>query len=93
MIETKNAAIPDGVSIMMIGLALITLVAALVARGTKDQVLSCIDTTLHLVERSLGGEIASENTRILEYGRATRANASEFPIPLRQSELWKGIEE
>jgi transcriptional regulator GlxA family with amidase domain len=45
---------------------------------TGGGVSLCIDTTLHLVERSLGAEVASEVTRIIEYRRARRANASEF---------------
>lgn len=56
--------------------------ASLVDSGavvTGGGVSLCIDATLHLIERALGSEIASETARILEYSRARRANAAEFP--------------
>jgi transcriptional regulator GlxA family with amidase domain len=60
---------------------------------TGGGVSLCIDTTLYLLERSLGGEVVSEVTRIIEYGRARRANAMEFPMQLAQSNLRKGTAE
>ena len=46
--------------------------------GNVARLCAATRTTLHLVERSLGAEVASEVTRIIEYRRARRANASEF---------------
>jgi transcriptional regulator GlxA family with amidase domain len=41
---------------------------------TGGGVTLCIDTTLHLLGRMLGEEVADETARILEYSRAWRAN-------------------
>ena len=38
----------------------------------------CIDTTLHLLETMLGGYVANETARIMEYSRAWRANREAF---------------
>src|SRR3569832_379632 len=38
----------------------------------------CIDTTLHLLEPLLGGYVANETARIMEYSRAWRANREAF---------------
>jgi transcriptional regulator GlxA family with amidase domain len=38
-----------------------------------------IDTTLHIIARIFGEDVANETARILEYTRARRANSVEFP--------------
>ena len=43
---------------------------------TGGGVALCIDTTLHLLERTLGARVAAETARILEYGTARAANAA-----------------
>jgi transcriptional regulator GlxA family with amidase domain len=43
---------------------------------TGGGVALCIDTTLHLLERTLGKRVAAETARILEYGTARAANAA-----------------
>ena len=49
---------------------------------TGGGVTLCIDTTLHLLSDMLGAQVASETARILEYGRAWRANREAFaPVP------------
>jgi transcriptional regulator GlxA family with amidase domain len=51
--------------------------AAIVDNGavvTGGGVTLCIDTTLHILERMLGREVAKETARILEYQRARKAN-------------------
>jgi transcriptional regulator GlxA family with amidase domain len=51
--------------------------AAIVDSGavvTGGGVTLCIDTTLHILERMLGREVAEETARILEYQRARKAN-------------------
>jgi len=45
---------------------------------TGGGVSLCIDTTLHLLARMLGPEVAAETARILEYDRAWRANRDGF---------------
>jgi transcriptional regulator GlxA family with amidase domain len=45
---------------------------------TGGGVTLCIDTTLHLIDKMLGGHVADETARILEYGRARSANRSGF---------------
>ena len=42
---------------------------------TGGGVSLCIDTTLHILEKMLGLEVANETARILEYQRARKANA------------------
>lgn len=57
--------------------------ASLVDAGaivTGGGVSLCIDATLHLIERALGPAVADETARIMEYARARRANAQEFPM-------------
>jgi transcriptional regulator GlxA family with amidase domain len=46
---------------------------------TGGGVSLCIDTTLHLIERLLGAEVAAETARIIEYGAARAANAQRLP--------------
>ena len=41
---------------------------------TGGGVSLCIDTTLHIIQRMLGEEVASETARIIEYQRARKAN-------------------
>ena len=56
--------------------------ASLVDAGpviTGGGVSLCIDTTLHIIARVVGEDVASETARILEYSRARRANLGEFP--------------
>jgi transcriptional regulator GlxA family with amidase domain len=63
--------------------AIDTREASLVDSGavvTGGGVSLCIDATLYLLERALGREVADETARILEYRRARRANAAEFPM-------------
>jgi transcriptional regulator GlxA family with amidase domain len=45
---------------------------------TGGGVTLCIDTTLHLLETMLGARVANETARIMEYGRAWRANREAF---------------
>ena len=56
--------------------------AMLVDRGagvvTGGGVSLCIDTTLHLLAGMLGPQVADETARIMEYGRAWRANRDGF---------------
>jgi transcriptional regulator GlxA family with amidase domain len=49
---------------------------------TGGGVTLCIDTTLHLLGQMLGEQVANETARILEYGRAWRANRKAFPPAL-----------
>ena len=51
---------------------------------TGGGVTLCIDTTLHLLETMLGEPVANETARILEYGRAWRANREAF-VPVLAS--------
>lgn len=44
---------------------------------TGGGVSLCIDTTLHIVARMMGEEVAQETARILEYQRARKANADQ----------------
>jgi len=64
--------------------------ATLVEQGqgivTGGGVTLCIDTTLHLLGQMLGEEVANETARIIEYGRAWRANREAFaPILSRRN--------
>jgi transcriptional regulator GlxA family with amidase domain len=45
---------------------------------TGGGVTLCIDTTLHLLARMLGQDVADETARIMEYRRAWRANREAF---------------
>jgi transcriptional regulator GlxA family with amidase domain len=45
---------------------------------TGGGVTLCIDTTLHLIAGMLGQHVADETARIMEYGRAWRANRDGF---------------
>src|ERR1700761_2632557 len=45
---------------------------------TGGGVTLCIDTTLHLIAAMLGQHVADETARIMEYGRAWRANRDVF---------------
>jgi transcriptional regulator GlxA family with amidase domain len=42
-----------------------------------------IDTTLHLLARLMGDEVADETARIMEYTRAWRANREALPVVVR----------
>ena len=56
--------------------------ASLVDSGrivTGGGVSLCIDTTLHLLAKMLGADVARETARIIEYDRAWAANAEQFP--------------
>ena len=46
---------------------------------TGGGVTLCIDTTLHLLERLLGKQVAAETARILEYSAAREANRRALP--------------
>ncbi len=46
---------------------------------TGGGVSLCIDTTLHIIARELGANVARETARILEYTRAWEANQRQFP--------------
>jgi transcriptional regulator GlxA family with amidase domain len=46
---------------------------------TGGGVSLCIDTTLHIIARELGPHVAQETARIMEYTRASEANARQFP--------------
>lgn len=46
---------------------------------TGGGVSLCIDTTLHLLERMLGREVAEETARIIEYRSALQANENRLP--------------
>jgi transcriptional regulator GlxA family with amidase domain len=50
---------------------------------TGGGVSLCIDTTLHLLERTMGARVAGETARILEYGAARAANAARAFAPAR----------
>jgi transcriptional regulator GlxA family with amidase domain len=45
---------------------------------TGGGVALCIDTTLHILAGMLGERVADETARIMEYGRAWRANRDAF---------------
>ena len=56
--------------------------ASLVDEGsiiTGGGVSLCIDTTLHLLKKLFGAEMAAETARIIEYQRAWAANLEQFP--------------
>lgn len=44
---------------------------------TGGGVSLCIDTTLHIIARLMGEEVAQETARIIEYQRARKANADQ----------------
>ena len=46
---------------------------------TGGGVSLCIDTTLHLLERALGQQVAGETARIIEYQHAGAANRAALP--------------
>lgn len=46
---------------------------------TGGGVALCIDTTLHLLERALGAQVAAETARIIEYTHARAANRAALP--------------
>ncbi|KIZ40011.1 DJ-1/PfpI family protein [Rhodopseudomonas palustris] len=50
---------------------------------TGGGVSLCIDTTLHLLEKMLGKNVADETARILEYQRARKANADSMAFRAR----------
>ena len=52
---------------------------------TGGGVTLCIDTTLHLLQTMLGENVANETARIMEYGRAWRANREAFAPVLAAS--------
>jgi transcriptional regulator GlxA family with amidase domain len=47
---------------------------------TGGGVTLCIDTTLYLLAKMLGDDVADETARIMEYTRARRVNRDEFPM-------------
>jgi transcriptional regulator GlxA family with amidase domain len=47
---------------------------------TGGGVTLCIDTTLYLLSKMLGDDVADETARIMEYTRARRVNRDEFPM-------------
>ena len=59
---------------------------------TGGGVSLCIDTTLHILKKLLGAEVANETARILEYQRARQANLNAEAFlarkikPTRQAE-------
>jgi transcriptional regulator GlxA family with amidase domain len=56
--------------------------ASLVDEGTivtGGGVSLCIDTTLHLLKKLFGPDMAAETARIIEYQRAWAANLEQFP--------------
>ncbi|MCP1673820.1 transcriptional regulator GlxA family with amidase domain [Natronocella acetinitrilica] len=64
------------------GQSITTIPARFVDEGTVitgGGVSLCIDTTLHLLERMLGQEVAAETARIIEYGSAMAANENRLP--------------
>jgi transcriptional regulator GlxA family with amidase domain len=50
---------------------------------TGGGVTLCIDTTLHVLARLFGEDMARQTARILEYQRAWSANQTQFPPVLR----------
>jgi transcriptional regulator GlxA family with amidase domain len=46
---------------------------------TGGGVALCIDTTLHLLKKIFGPDVAAETARIIEYQRAWAANLEQFP--------------
>ncbi len=50
---------------------------------TGGGVSLCIDTTLYLIEKMLGKDVAQETARILEYQRAREANADSAAFNAR----------
>ena len=54
---------------------------------TGGGVTLCIDTTLHLLQTLLGEHVATETARIMEYGRAWRANREAFAPVLSATRL------
>ncbi|ETR78087.1 glutamine amidotransferase [Afipia sp. P52-10] len=78
---TKRAVVPPEISPLKqmrdLYPAIEVREAALVDTGavvTGGGVSLCIDTTLHILETMLGGAVASETARVLEYQRARSAN-------------------
>lgn len=56
--------------------------ASLVDEGTVvtgGGVSLCIDTTLHVLKKIFGPDMAAETARIIEYQRAWAANTAQFP--------------
>jgi transcriptional regulator GlxA family with amidase domain len=56
--------------------------ASLVDEGgiiTGGGVSLCIDTTLYLLKKLFGHDVATETARIMEYQRAWAANLEQFP--------------
>jgi transcriptional regulator GlxA family with amidase domain len=47
---------------------------------TGGGVTLCIDTTLYLLAKMLGDDVADETARIMEYTRSRRVNRDEFPM-------------
>ncbi len=83
---TKREVVPPEISpitIMRETYADIQVVeASLVDTGniiTGGGVSLCIDTTLHIIARVAGENVAHETARIIEYSRARQANAVGFP--------------
>ena len=66
--------------------------ASLVDAGrviTGGGVSLCIDATLHILERVLGPDVASETARIIEYDRAR--GGERHPVPRRPERVRPGI--
>jgi len=83
---TKREVVPPEVSpieVMRKDFPQIDVREALLVEQTKGIVTGggvtlCIDTTLHLLSQMLGDDVANETARIIEYGRAWRANREAF---------------
>jgi transcriptional regulator GlxA family with amidase domain len=54
---------------------------------TGGGVSLCIDTTLYLLAKMLGDDVADETARIMEYSRAWRANRDGFPAILASARV------
>jgi transcriptional regulator GlxA family with amidase domain len=87
---TKRAVVPPEISPLARMREMYSLIdvreAPIVDTGavvTGGGVSLCIDTTLHILEKLLGAEVANETARILEYQRARQANlnAEAFLAP------------
>ncbi len=50
---------------------------------TGGGVSLCIDTTLHIIAKTIGADVARETARIIEYDRAWQANRAGFPPVLQ----------
>ncbi len=58
---------------------------------TGGGVSLCIDTTLHVLARLFGAEMAAETARLIEYDRAWEANRNALPALIKAEALTAGI--